>query len=91
MTNSLLSAGVVLCLCVGLWGQPSSSPFTANPPDVMDATENHARDPVGFESSDARDPQNPNPYPDEVIGAIQARWYRLVSELRQASYDQQQQ
>jgi TonB family protein len=87
MTNALLVAAVMLCLCAGLRGQAVSSPFTANPPDVMDVSKNHAKDPVGFELPDGRNPNNLDLYPDRVVGAIQTRWYQLVSELSEASYD----
>jgi TonB family protein len=89
MTNSLLGAGVVLCACAGLWGQAASPAFIANPSDSTEAAASHAKDPVGFQLLDKRDPNNRGPYPDEVVSAIRERWYLLVSALRQVPYDQQ--
>jgi TonB family protein len=87
MNNSLLAVALVPFLAAGVCGQAASSPVAANPPDVMNATMNHARDPVGFEVLDKR--ESDGVYPDDVVSTVRARWYQLVSELRQASYDQQ--
>jgi TonB family protein len=87
MTSSLLGAGVVLCLCAGLWGQAASSTFTVSPPAVMDTSGNHARDPVGFQPLDKR--ASGSVYSEDVVNTIRERWYQLVSELRKASYDRQ--
>jgi hypothetical protein len=87
MTNAMLAAAVVPFLAVGLWGQAVSSPFTANSPDVISVTKNHARDPVGFEFPGGRDPQHPTHYPDGVADAIRTQWYEVVSRLRDTSYE----
>ena len=87
MTNALLVTAVVSFLCAGLWGQSASPRDTSMSAAPASPTENHARDPVGFEVQDKR--ESDGVYPDDVVSTIRAHWYQLVSELRQASYDQQ--
>lgn len=91
MRTSLLIAVLVGNFCVAPWGQSAFAPDNLQQPGVANENSEHARDPVGFElvDGDGRDPNNPSYYPDEVVSAIQTRWYQTVSELRQTSYGQQ--
>lgn len=87
MRALLLTAALVANSCLALWGQTPSSPDGTQQTGTAFESSEHARDPVGFEVLDKR--ETDGVYPDDVVSTVRARWYLLVSALRQASYDKQ--